>query len=120
MARAKRELTPEQQEFRRRKDLLKRILRNYALWQAYYEDEGLTVITIEGEEWHFLDILSGIEQLPERQRQALWLYCVEDMRQVDVAKQMGFEKWSTPVQQYRSIALTKLVQYHDERNSSDG
>lgn len=114
-------LTPEEQIHANRVRLLGRLLKNYQLWECIVRDEGLLYITIDGEEWHFFDLLDGIKTLPPRQKEALIKVYLEDKREVDAAREMGFVKWSTPVQQYASLALERLLKFHDEaRGGQDG
>lgn len=87
------------------------ILRCYARWKAFTEDEGLLYITVGGEEFCFHDLLDGIKTLPPRQRQALWLVVIEDRRETDAAKIMGFTNGSTPVSQYKTLAIQHLYEY---------
>ena len=89
--------------------LLEKILNNYQEWRAVYAKTGnpdlklLNGITI-----NIYDILNGIEDLPPRQKQALVLTCLENMKEADAAKAMGFEKWSSPVGMYKRKALRTL------------
>ncbi len=57
------------------------MLKNYYHWRAYVEQDGLYSITIEGEMFSFFDLLDGIDTLPLRQRQALWLICIEGLKE---------------------------------------
>ena len=116
----RRRRSAEMPEWKRRCLLLERILRQYQQWQALYEDEGIATLTIYGEEWHFLDLLNGMNTLPPRQKLALWLIVIEDRKEVDVARMMNFSRWSTPVQQYKNIALWKLLKYHDGKGEWHG
>ena len=106
------------EQLRHRTKLLQQLLKNYYQWKAYVEDFGLTYITIEGEEWCFYDILDGLETLPPRQKEAVILMCIEDHKEWDTAKEMGFTKWSTPVQVYRNIGLKKLLAFHEDQEKN--
>lgn len=107
------ELSEEERERVRREKLLERILRNYRQWEAFVESEGLLSITVYGEEFHFCDILHGLELLPPRQKEAVQLLLIEDHREVDAAKMMGFTRWSTNVQQYKNLGVRKLLALQD-------
>lgn len=106
-------------EIKRRVKLLGNILRNLQQWKAFVEDEGLVSITIEGEEYFIYDLEEGIDLLPKRQRQAVELMCIMDMKEADAARELGFEKWTTPAQQYCKSGLRKLVALHLSRGQWD-
>lgn len=89
------------------------LLKHYYHWQVLARQEGLYSITIESEEFSFFDLLDGIETLPLRQRQALWLICIEGMKEREAADLMGYTGSSTPAQYQKNEAIKKLVQYHD-------
>lgn len=89
------------------------ILRHYYHWQVLARQEGLYAIRVEGEEFSFFDLLDGIETLPLRQRQALWLIVIEGMKEREAADLMGYQGSSTPAQYQKNEAIKKLVQYHD-------
>lgn len=103
---------PEKRD-RRREKIFEGILKTYHRWKCYAEQEGLYSITIEGEEFSFFDILDGIDTLPLRQRQALWLICIEGLKEREAAELMGFRTSSTPAQFAKNEAIKKLVRYHD-------
>jgi hypothetical protein len=89
------------------------LLRHYYHWQVLAHQDGLYSITVEGEEFSFFDLLDGIETLPLRQRQALWLIVIEGMKEREAADLMGYTGSSTPAQYQKNEAVKKLVQYHD-------
>ena len=104
----------ESSEFKEKRKIFSRVLKNYAAWKSLVESEGLFSITLrDGEEIHYMDILDGFKVLPPRQRQAVWLMCVEDLPEVEVAQMMGFKGWPTPVQQYKNIGLARLIKYQE-------
>lgn len=87
------------------------ILRHYAEFRALYEDRGIEEIRLgDGTVVNIHDVLAGISRLPPRQRQALVLTCLWNMKEKDAARIMGFERWSTPVGTYKTLALKKLVE----------
>jgi DNA-directed RNA polymerase specialized sigma24 family protein len=91
--------------------VLERVLNNYYEWRAVYATTGnpelqlLNSVTI-----NIHDILSGIDKLPPRQKQAVILSCLENRKEVEVAKIMGFTKWSSQVGMYKRKALKTLCQ----------
>lgn len=103
----------ETAEFKAKRRLFAKMLKHFAEWLSLVESEGLTTITVEGEEYHYLDILSAFEVLPPRQREAVWLMCIEDRSEQDVAQRMGFTSWPTPVQQYKNFGLAKMMVYQN-------
>lgn len=109
MGRRKIPLTPLEEEYLQKRKTLEKLLKNYQLWVSVAETEGTFTLTVDGEEYHLFDLLDGIDKLPRRQRQALVLICLEDMKEIDAAKIMGFTRWSTPTQQYKNAALDKLM-----------
>lgn len=91
--------------------LLENILKNYYEFKALYEETGISEICLDnGFVVNYHDILEGLDSLPPRQKQAVWLMCIEGRKEVEVARIMGFEKWSSPVGMYKRKALRKLVQ----------
>lgn len=97
--------------------LLEALLKNWQQWRAYLEDSGLETLTIDGEEWNFYDMLDGINELPPRQKQALWMILIEDKRPVDVARVMfaGSKKIvGESASQYKDDALVKLLARHEQ------
>ena len=109
-----------EEERARRTAVLERLLRNWQSWRAALEDSGVETLVISGEEWNFYDLLDGIKELPPRQKQALWMILVEDMRPVDVARAMftrsrGRRVVGEMAVQYKNDALAKLVARHEKR-----
>ena len=91
--------------------VLERVLNNYYEWRAVYATTGnpelqlLNSVTI-----NIHDILNGIDKLPPRQKQAVILSCLENRKEVEVAKIMGFTKGSSQVGMYKRKALKTLCQ----------
>jgi hypothetical protein len=100
-------------EFKDERKQFARLLKNYASWVSLIESDGgpHTITLPSGQEIHYLDILDGFAILPERQRQAVWLMCVQDLSEAETAKIMGFLNWPTPVQQYKNYGLAKLIAF---------
>jgi DNA-directed RNA polymerase specialized sigma24 family protein len=99
--------------FLQKRKTIERLLRQWQNWGSLVESHGLMSITTpDGEEYHYLDMLEGLNALPPRQREAVWLMCVEDLSETTVAKIMKFDNVEvTPCQQYKSYGLNRLVAY---------
>lgn len=90
---------------------LEAILRHYQEFAALYESSGIEEISLDdGTVVNIHDILKGIDELPKRQKTALILTCLYNMKEVDAAPLMGFTKWTSPVSSYKKLALEKLCQ----------
>jgi len=90
--------------------ILERLLNNYWEWQEVYRTTGNPELQLNnGITVNIYDILDGIEKLPPRQKQAVVLSCLENRKEVEVAKIMGFTKWSSQVGMYKRKALTGLA-----------
>lgn len=96
---------------KRRLQTFKRIYREYYAWGAARETgEVSDVLTIEGEDYYYGDLLVGLSTLPDQQRKAFELICLcghteEATREIILPD----SKWSTPVQQYSDDGLKKMV-----------
>lgn len=91
--------------------VLERILNNYWEWKAVYATTGNPDLQLlNGVTVNIHDILNGIDQLPPRQRQAVVLSCLENRKEVEVAKIMGFTRWSSQVGMYKRKALKTLCE----------
>lgn len=101
---------------------LEAILRHYVEFRELYEQDGIEEITLEdGLVVNIHDVLRGIEDLPKRQRTALILTCLYNLKEVEAAPLMGFTKWTSPVSSYKKLALEKLVErWWSENESSNG
>lgn len=89
---------------------LEAILRHYCEFRELYEQDGIEEITLEdGLVVNIHDVLRGIEDLPKRQRTALILTCLYNLKEVEAAPLMGFTTWTSPVSSYKKLALEKLV-----------
>jgi len=74
------------------------------------------ITTPEGEEIYLPDLLSGIEDLPPRQREAFTLICLQGYTETAATKVMlPNSRWSTPVQQYADTALARMVAAYDKK-----
>lgn len=91
--------------------LLDAILRHYQEFRALREAEGIDEIAILGYRINLNDLLQGIDELPPRQRQAVFLTCIEDMREIDAAQIMlPGSRSGAPIGTYKRKALSKIVQ----------
>ena len=102
---------------------LEAILRHYAEFRELYEQDGIEEITLDdGYVVNIHDVLKGIEELPKRQRTALIITTLYNLKEVEAAPLMGFTKWTSPVSSYKKLALEKLVQryWSEENQDSDG
>jgi hypothetical protein len=90
--------------------LLESVLKHYLEFRELFEREGIDEITLDnGYILNFHDILQGINSLPKRQKQAVLLVCLYNMREVDAAREMGFDRWSSQVGTYKRLGLQKLI-----------
>lgn len=72
------------------------------------------VTTPEGEEVCLADMMSGIDLLPPRQREAFEMICLQGYTETAATRVMlPNSKWSTPVQQYADTALFRMVSAYD-------
>ena len=89
--------------------ILERLLNNYYDWKEAYRVSGNPDLQLlNGVTVNIHDVLKGIKELPPRQKQAVILSCLENKKEVEVAKIMGFTKWSSPVGMYKRRALKNL------------
>lgn len=88
--------------------LLEKILNNHHLWREVYQETLDSTLVINGMVLDYHDILEGIDRLPPRQREAVVLTCLENYKEADAARIMGFSKWSSQVGMYKRKALKTL------------
>ena len=89
--------------------ILERLLNNYWEWKEIYRTTGNPELVLNnGVTVNIHDILDGIEKLPPRQKQAVVLSCLENRKEVEVARIMGFTKWSSQVGMYKRKALSQV------------
>ena len=105
--------------WKRRRQIFKRIYVAYYQWEALIEDQGMQpfIKTIDGEVIDFHALMTGIDILPRRQRQAFELHCLRGMTESAAAREMGFKRWSTPVQQYTNMALYRMIKAYDQHQA---
>lgn len=91
--------------------ILERLLNNYMEWQEVYLDTGNPDLNLlNGVTVNIYDLMKGIDSLPPRQKQAVVLSCLENRKEVEVARIMGFQKWSSQVGMYKRKALKNLCE----------
>lgn len=102
---------------KRRIQVFKRIYQNYYHWRSLRESgEVDDVLTVDGEEIYLGDLMTGIEALPHRQRQAFELICLRGYTEsAATAILLPNSRWSTPVQQYSDDGLKKMVAAYDAK-----
>lgn len=91
--------------------ILERLLNNYMEWQEVYKKTGNPDLQLlNGVTVNIYDLMEGIDSLPPRQKQAVVLSCLENRKEVEVARIMGFQKWSSQVGMYKRKALKNLCE----------
>jgi hypothetical protein len=104
---------------KRRIQVFKRVYQNYFHWQSLRETgEVSDTLTVDGEEIYLGDLMTGIETLPLRQRQAFELICLRGYTEsAATAILLPNSRWSTPVQQYSDDGLKKMVAAYDAKQA---
>jgi hypothetical protein len=91
---------------------LRALFRNLQAFRACYETEGVdTVIDPDGMEWVLWDLeylYKQLHHLPTRQREAIELCFVQNMKEADAAETMGVSR-TNPVSIYANNGLSKLI-----------
>ncbi len=91
---------------------LRELFRQLQAWHSIYESDQVDVITgPEGEQYCLwdLDYLYGqLHRLPRRQREAIELYLVQNMREADAAVAMGVSA-TNPIGIYATVGLGKII-----------
>ncbi len=97
--------------------VLRELFRNLQVFRVLYEQNGIDVLTgPEGEGYSLWDIESlyeRVSELPPRQREAIELCLIENMRERDAAVKMGVSE-TNPVASYATVGLEKLVKVYNE------
>lgn len=84
--------------------LLEMCLKQYYRFKELVEETGIDEITLDnGVVLNFWDLLKGLDELPEKQRQAIILTCLLQMKEEDAAQ------WSSPCGLYKRQGLRTLV-----------
>lgn len=93
--------------------VLRELFRNLQAWRAAFETDGIETITDpDGNDWCLWDIeylYSQIHRLSPRQREAIQLCLVENVKEVDAARLMGVSE-TNPVAMYATLGLKKLIE----------
>lgn len=93
--------------------VLRECLRNYAAFQALYENDGIdTIVAPDGTEICLHDLsylISELHRLSPRQRQAISLCLLQNVKEVDAARMMGVSP-TNPVAMYATLGLKKLLE----------
>jgi len=102
---------------KRRLQIFKRIYQNYFLWQSLREAGHVgDVLVIEGVDYYLGDLMTGIDTLPDQQRRAFELICLQGYTESAATKIiLPKSNWSTPVQQYSDDGLKKMVAAYDAK-----
>lgn len=70
------------------------------------------------EEIYLPDMMVGILSLPDRQREAFELICLQAYTEGAATEIMlPDSRWSTPIQQYADTALARMVAAYDEKQA---
>jgi hypothetical protein len=88
--------------------LLQNILKNFWEFRELYEQHGIEEIVVVGVTVNIHDVLQGISDLPPRQKEAVILMCLENRKEEEVARMMGFTRWSSQVGLYKRLGLTRI------------
>lgn len=104
---------------KRRIQLYKRVYQNYFHWCSLRETgEVGDILNVDGEEIYIGDLMTGIETLPNRQRQAFELICLQGYTEsAATAVLLPNSRWSTPVQQYSDDGLKKMIAAYDAKQN---
>jgi hypothetical protein len=102
---------------KRRIQLFKRVYQNYYHWCSLRQTGQVDdIIAVDGEEIYLGDLMTGIDILPLRQRQAFELICLKGYTEsAATAILLPNSRWSTPVQQYSDDGLKKMVAAYDAK-----
>lgn len=104
---------------KRRLQLFKRVYQSYYRWESLREmGEMDDVLALDGDEFYLGDMLTGIDTLPKRQREAFELICLEGYTESETRDVLlPNSTWSTPVQQYSDDGLKKMVIAYDAKQA---
>jgi hypothetical protein len=92
--------------------ILRELFRQLQQWYSIYESDQVDVITgPDGEEYCLWDVeylYKQLWRLPKRQREAIELYLVQNMREADAAVAMGVSA-TNPIGIYATVGLGKII-----------
>lgn len=98
--------------------LLERVLKHYYEFMSLYQQEGIDELTLDnGVVVNIYDILKGLDELPDQQRIAIELTCLQNMREVEAAKKMfPNSPWSSQVGTLKRQGLVILAERYWSNN----
>lgn len=105
---------------KRRREYFKRLFQHLEHFHALMESGDMMVPGIvdlpEGEQVFLADMMTGIETLPPRQRQAFELICMKSYTE-SAARDIMLpdSQWTTPIQQYADAALERMIKAYDAK-----
>ena len=104
---------------KRRIQVFKRVYQHYHHWRSLREAGQVDdVLSVDGEDIYIGDLMTGIDTLPLRQRQAFELICLQGYTEsAATAILLPHSRWSTPVQQYSDDGLKKMVSAYDAKQN---
>lgn len=104
---------------KRRKQIFKHVYQNMEHWRALQEDRGMSdVISVEGEDIYFGDLMVGFGHLPHRQQQAFERICLKGYTEAAARDELlPNSKSSTPVQQYADSGLVRMIAAYDAKQA---
>lgn len=105
---------------RRRKQMFRSLYQHMPHWREQIIAGKMDdiIVTPDGEEVCYTDLLVGLDSLSLRQRQAFELICMQGYTETAAAKIMLPEsKWSTTVQQHVNAAVERMIAKYDEHQS---
>lgn len=93
-------------------NILRELFRQLQAWESIFESDGVDTITGPGgEQICLFDVQylhAQLHRLPKRQREAIELYLVQNMREADAAVAMGVSA-TNPIGIYATVGLQKIV-----------
>lgn len=95
---------------------LRELFRNLPAFRALYEARGFDVVhSPNGETYTLWDVeylYEQVNRLARRQRQAIQLFLVEDMREREAAEEMGLSP-TNPIGMYVTDGLTRIIDWYE-------
>lgn len=106
--------------FKRRQAIFRRLYQHMPHWYEQIVAGTMSdiIVTPDGEEIFYGDLLVGLDTLPPRQREAFELICLQGYTETSAAQIMlPNSRWSTTVQQHVNAALERMVARYDDQQS---
>lgn len=99
--------------------LLERVFRHYWEFLSLYEQEGVEEITLDnGVTINVHDVLRGLDSLPEKQRLAIELTCLLNLKEEEASRKMFPQsRWTSQVGIYKRAGLSYLVENYWQRSN---